>query len=544
MQKQTINSAVLSTLVIFLPLLSPSANALSIRSFSADRHGIFVGFPSNPTPNTGFYHKTKDFSGVGWSTSDTRKHFTLISPKHFVCANHFRPPLNSSIRFMNRSGVIKTYTIGALHTVPNSSGQATDILVGELTAPIPSSDQVSHIPYYNLSTEAAYSGTQLLIAGRESTVGVGTISGFLNFGGDPLTSGAGINSTRAYTIVYNTLGGGGDDCFAEGGDSGGPSFASTTNGLAIVGTHTAVLNALGTTTTIDSFLPNYAAEVNAILEQDGYHLSQSTPSTTTLQINAADLADPVLAGGSLSYSISITNTGSNAANNLDLAFDLPNGLSFSQISGTGWVAVLEGDTLHCLRGGLAAGSVSTVTLNFTAPGTAQRVSGQFAIRSDESAMQTVEEETDVLLPYSIWAQNLTDTSALGDDDNDDLPNALEFGFGGDPDRASQTNQAGESVLPFIRFSEVESEFFVITYRRRRSPELLNLTYLLEVSSTLESGDWQESIADANGSAPVTHIESIESLDETEFGFERVTAKIAKTEIQRIFARVSVSVDID
>lgn len=515
--------------------LSP---ALNIRNYSASRHNLFTGWPANPVPNPQFYQAARDFSGVGWNSADTRKHVTLVSPKHFVCANHFRPAVGSLIRFVNRNGQLKSHTIAAIHTIPNSEGNATDILVGELSAPIPESDAITHYPYLNLATEAAYSGRSLLVVGRESSVGVGTLTGILNFGGDPLTSGTGINNTRASSFNYNTLVGGGDDCHGEGGDSGGPSFATTTSGLAIVGIHTAILNAAGTITTIDSFIPHYVDEINAVLAGAGYHLSEATPAETALSLEVTDLADPVATRGTAVFQMALENTGSNAANNLEVQYVLPVGATLEGVSGSGWVAQQDGGTILCLRGGLAAGTPTTLTLSIVMPDTAGRTESLFGLSSDESDTVTATETTDVLLSYSVWAEDLADPTPSGDDDGNQVSNALQFAFGGTPASASLFSPAGDPLLPTAASGTGGDGTLQVIYRRRRAAATLGIEYQLQLSASLAAGDWK--LCDDSPSSPFPCSETVESLDDSEFGMERVTATIQSTGQPRLFARVGVN----
>ncbi|MGK0186228.1 MAG: hypothetical protein ACI9R3_002011 [Verrucomicrobiales bacterium] len=236
-------------------LMSP-VNALTIRQYEPSRHDYVENYPESPRTNAAFFLQGVDLSGIGWSASDPQKHFGLVSPKHIVGANHFKPGVGTTVRFLNRSGTVKSYGLLKQHPIVNAQGEPTDLFLGELENPIPDSDAITCYPYLNLLNEAAYNGKELVVVGKQSRIGNGTIAGFLDFGGDPLTGATGVNPTRAYQFAY-ALAGGSDDCHAEPGDSGSPSFAVTERGLAIVGIHTAIVSALGQTSSVDTFVPHY-----------------------------------------------------------------------------------------------------------------------------------------------------------------------------------------------------------------------------------------------------------------------------------------------
>ena len=58
---------------------------------------------------------------------------TLVSPRHVLFANHYRPPANTSIRFVDGSNAVATRTITAISQVGS-----TDISIGVLNADVPS----------------------------------------------------------------------------------------------------------------------------------------------------------------------------------------------------------------------------------------------------------------------------------------------------------------------------------------------------------------------------------------------------------------------
>lgn len=119
-------------------LLCSPLRGLQIHEDQAGRHLRFEEgtFPASPEPNQSLWAADHD-GGVGWSVSDTRKGFALISPRHFVGSNHFRPPLNSQIAFRGMDGQVHFYTYLKSYQLKNARNENTDIFIGELAENIP-----------------------------------------------------------------------------------------------------------------------------------------------------------------------------------------------------------------------------------------------------------------------------------------------------------------------------------------------------------------------------------------------------------------------
>ena len=163
-------------------------------------------------------------------------------------------------------------------------------------------------PYLNLINEAAYMGRSIAVIGRTARGGRGTIGTFSDFGGDPLTAGAGINSTRTYQFSYSNTAGQNDDAFAEAGDSGSPSLVDQGGVAALVGVHLAVANnaLAGTTITFDTFVPNYITELNERMEAEGYHMTEALPASVDLGVTQ-QVTGTLRAGYPFSISVAVSN---------------------------------------------------------------------------------------------------------------------------------------------------------------------------------------------------------------------------------------------
>lgn len=257
-------------------LIAIPAHGLSIRVYDPARHDRFSsGYPGSPAVNTNFHADYYDFSGVGWNAADPNQSFTLISPKHFVGANHFKPGIGATVTFQARDGALRSFTVVNLYNITNTAGQNTDLFLGELNREVVPCDDITFYPILNAGSEANYVGKELLVYGKTARVGKGNINAFQDFGGDPITGGAGINNTRAYNFSYLNATGSPDDCHAEGGDSGSPSFVATNGELFVVGVHTAILTTALTVATFDTFVPHYLDQIGGILGQQGFHPATS-----------------------------------------------------------------------------------------------------------------------------------------------------------------------------------------------------------------------------------------------------------------------------
>lgn len=505
-------SLTLSSLLVSLAATAFS-NALEIRSYSASRHERFSGFPGTPVANsnTSYIARNIDLTGVGWYVQDTRRQYTLVSPKHFVGANHFRPAATGQLRFVDRDGTLRTYEIGTTSSILNDEGQPSDLFLGTIEEVIPTSDKVSFQPYLSLATESNYQGQNLLFMGhrvaapKNLRIGAGTIGSFTDFGSDPITSGSSINNTRAFQIVYSNIGFGADDAYAESGDSGSPSLVVVDGRGALVGTHTAVANASiniglaapGTIVTYDTFVPHYVDELNAIMALDGYHMTRAVPGaakpTTTLTLTPS-LPPVIRAGYPFTLDLTIANTGFvNDANNLKLSATLP---ATSTPAGTLWINSVTPNSLTSRRGGLNTGQSSTLSLTMNVP-EPTTFNSTITLSADEFASTSQPLSLNVIGSFRSFTSALVDQTHSGDDDGDQIPNLLEYAFNGDPTANSQLSD-GTSILPTINRN---GSSFTIQYLRRTDFTNRGLLYQVKSSTTLADNSWSNASPTSTETAP-------------------------------------------
>src|SRR5207302_268915 len=83
----------------------------------------------------------------------------------------------------------------------------------------------------------------------------------------------------------------------------------------------------------------------------------------------SDSPDPVIAGGTLTYTLTVSNAGPSTSSNVTVTDTLSPGVTFQSASGTGWSCSQASGTVTCTRASLApTGSTSsTITILVTAP---------------------------------------------------------------------------------------------------------------------------------------------------------------------------------
>src|SRR5256712_2190391 len=131
--------------------------------------------------------------------------------------------------------------------------------------------------------------------------------------------------------------------------------ASSTCTGASVGSGTVTLDASGVAHPSASQGPLSAGSYSFIAHYNGdlnYTATDSPcePLTVTgsadLSITKTDNPDPVNAGATLTYTVTVTNSGPSTAANVQVTDNLPAGVTFQTASGTGWTCMQAGGAGH------------------------------------------------------------------------------------------------------------------------------------------------------------------------------------------------------
>ena len=116
-----------------------------------------------------------------------------------------------------------------------------------------------------------------------------------------------------------------------------------------------------------------------------------------LRITKTDSVDPVIAGGTMSYTLTVTNDGPSAATNVVVTDVLPAGLTFSGATASQGTVNNASGTVTANLGNLANGASATVTINVnvspTATGTLSNTATVTGTQTDDDATNNSDTET-------------------------------------------------------------------------------------------------------------------------------------------------------
>lgn len=507
------------------------SQALEVRAYSAASHNRFINFTTIPAHNASFIYNAYDLTGVGWLDSDVRRQFTMISPIHFVGANHFKPNLNSvqTLNFLDNTNEIRPRTILSQLAISNDAGLDSDLLLGKIANPLESTEGISFHPYYN--TSGSYAGFDLITLGSDGSASSGPRAGSGTVSGETNIAVTGINSTRSLAWVYFNATGEDNDSYLVGGDSGSPAFIDRNGIAAIVGTNSAIgLTDAGDRINYATLIPYYATKVNASMALDGYHLTKAIPGSTLLSLTRTAPTGMIRAGHDFTVSLDIENVRSNGffannetADNVKLQNAFSTNTTATNVLGVDWFDESDSSGLKARRAFINNdSSVSySMTLNVPVAGTTVQEVTYYA---DQFTSVTESFNIEIMESFISWGLDLTDSAATGDDDQDGIDNLLEYAFGGDPTVSAQTlPNSTTSILPTYDGS-------TLTYNQRIDASDRAITYTVMTSTALDN-DW----VDAASYITVNSPEAIDS------DLESVTVNITASDEKRYF-RVEVTLD--
>ncbi|MCM8813416.1 MAG: PEP-CTERM sorting domain-containing protein [Candidatus Omnitrophica bacterium] len=262
-------------LISFLLFSDNAVRAIQINEYDPQRHDRFLSGTNRENPS--FFAAGYDFSGVGWNSVNSNQCVTMVSPLHFVGANHYRIPVGSNVLFVNREGMLKSYTVAGYDELTSVDGsgqtQTADLVLGRLAAAISAVDDIAF--YRVLDTDLSfYVGKEFLPYGWTHRVGRDTFGGandrfaLANSGANNATVSMVYDYHKVNTSAYP------DEAGLQGGDSGSPTLMAWNNELTVLGTHFAVDDSNPTyRLNIDSFLPYYIPQLNAKMAPSGYSIS-------------------------------------------------------------------------------------------------------------------------------------------------------------------------------------------------------------------------------------------------------------------------------
>ena len=525
----TLLFSLLFSLLLFL-LGSGVAAALQIRSYDPALHNRFVngsgGLELNPTA----YYDASLYTGVGYETApDTRRQYALITPEHIVLAKHFQS--GSSVSFLNTDNTVITRSIGEKTAIPNGSGGFADVMIAKLSTPMTAADKIAPFPYLKLNAEAQYNGKVVVTFGNARRAGRGVITGFQNISSSNAQGVLIIESTRTMTYTYSNAIGDPNDAYAQGGDSGSPTFVIENGKPALVGIHSAVATVAESTTMFDGFVPHYDDEINAALASEGYQLIPANPAPVTLGLTQTSNTLKQALPGSTSFSI--VNSSTNDASNVTLRLTFATGAVPDSVSASGWVVVDAGNgQFHLRRASLAGKASSEVIVSYNAVPVVTEISVQAVHDSDGSSELTTSYNLPVEETYAGYVAGLIDQAPADDPDGDRFPNLLEYAFGGDPTQSATVTDDG---IPLnLQFQQDVSEY-TFSFPRRTDAVARGLGYEVQFSDDLTANSFSPS-------PPSGYTSGTAAYDPPVNGFEKFTGSFPVSGIGKKFISVSITLN--
>lgn len=513
-------------------LCCTQAQALEIREYSATAHDRFVDFTDSDeiSNNSSFIHNAYDLTGLGWDSSNVTRGLTMVSPIHFVCANHFQP--SDEVEFLTLGNTLIEKTVSSGTVIANSDGENSDLYLGSLTEAL-DNDGISFHPYHNTN----YLNSSIIVMGNDGSLSTGPrgASGEISLEIEVTASSA--NTSQSIAWLYEDSGSD-DDCYVETGDSSSPVFIDNSGTAAIIGVNLAAGNISSTsddgttTSTTASFatlLPFYANEVNEKMALDGYHLTKANPGRTTLRLTRAMSTETIRAGYDFTVTLDIENvetrgpgSSNQTADNVKLENSFSTTTTVTNTTGTDWFDD-SGTSTKARRAFIDIDETVSysMTLNISASGTTAQDITYYA---DQFDSVTESFDIEVIESFVSWADGLTDRSSTGDDDLDGISNLLEYAFGGDPETPSQKlSDSTTSILPVY-------DGDTLTYITLTDASERGLTYTVMTSTEL-SDDWVDASSYITEEPPVAIDTALESI----------TVNITPTDEKRFF-RIEVTLD--
>lgn len=125
---------------------------------------------------------------------------------------------------------------------------------------------------------------------------------------------------------------------------------------------------------------------------DGHDIGAYEHKMADLSITKSDDPDPVYAGETLTYTLTVANAGQSDAITVKLTDTLPTGTTFVSASGTGWGCSNVSQVVLCNKTVLRSGDSSTLTVKVTAPSEGGTITNEASVGSTITDLKTTDNE--------------------------------------------------------------------------------------------------------------------------------------------------------
>lgn len=140
------------------------------------------------------------------------------------------------------------------------------------------------------------------------------------------------------------------------------------------------------------------------IEVDHLQYGLFTVTGANLSLSKQDSPDPVAPGGTLTYTLTVSNAGPATACQATVTDTLPAGTSFVSASGTGWNCSEASGVVSCTATSLAPGVAPAITIQVTAPTTPGLITNTATVTTNAfdpaTANNTISEPTTVGAPVT------------------------------------------------------------------------------------------------------------------------------------------------
>lgn len=183
----------------------------------------------------------------------------------------------------------------------------------------------------------------------------------------------------------------------------GNTVTVTVGNLASAGTATATI----VVSVADATITTVANTATVTSTETDSNTANNTATTNTavtpvadLRIAKTDSVDPAIAGGTMAYTLTVTNDGPSGATNVVLTDVLPTGLTFASATASQGSVNHAAGTVTANLGNLANGASATVTINVniaaTATGTINNTATVTGTQTDDDTTNNSDTESTVL----------------------------------------------------------------------------------------------------------------------------------------------------